>query len=138
MRRINQYLNPRLINICEQATRLEELNSKLHLYLPLALQEHCSVGSFNGGCLVIVINDAVWASELRYHLPELRETLRKEAGVYQLTSIKISIATLPDITVAKESNPSALSSKAREAITACGEQCSYEPLKQALEKLAGK
>lgn len=135
MRRITQCLNTRLIEICKRAVQLEELNSKLYTYLPLSLQEHCHVGSFVGGCLIIVVSDAVWASELRYSLPVLRDALRKEAGIYQLSSIKITVATVETTSSAKSSEKPPLSSKARETIIACGEQCSYEPLKQALTKL---
>jgi hypothetical protein len=135
MRRITQYLNPRLTEICKQAVQLEELNSKLYTYLPITLQEHCQVGSFTAGCLTIVVSDAVWASELRYSLPTLRDVLRKEAGIYQLTSIKITVATLKVTSSAKNSHKLPLSSKAREVIIACGEQCSYGPLKEALDKL---
>lgn len=138
MRRITQCLNTRLIEICKRAVQLEELNSKLYAYLPLSLQEHCHVGSFTGGCLIIVVSNAVWASELRYSLPALRDTLRKEAGIYQLSSIKVTVATLEATPSAKDNLSLSLSSKAREAIIACGEQCSYEPLKRALAQLGSK
>lgn len=135
MRRITQCLNPRLIEICKRTVQIEELNAKLYAYLPLSLQKHCHVGSFIGGCLVIVVSDAVWAAELRYSLPALRDALRKEAGIYQLSSIKITVAPLESAPPAKYREKPPLSSKAREAIIACGEQCSYEPLKQALAQL---
>lgn len=135
MRRITQCLNTRLIEICKRAVQLEELNSKLYAYLSPSLQEHCHVGSFVGGCLIIVVSDVVWASELRYSLPALRDALRKEAGIYQLSSIKITVATLETTSSVQNSNALSLSPKAREAIIACGELCSYEPLKQALAQL---
>jgi len=139
VRRINQYLNPRLVDICQRAVKIEELNSKLYSYLPSSLKEHCQVGSFNGGCLVIVTKDVVWAAELRYCLPELRDTLRKEAGIYQLTSIKIAVA-IPETSYSSKTRnrTSSLSAKARETIISCGDQCRYEPLKLALQKLGGK
>jgi hypothetical protein len=115
--------------------QLEELNSKLYGYLPQALQEHCQVGSFNRGCLVIVVTDSVWASQLRYSIPELRDKLRSEAGIYQLSSIKVTIASIEEIHSTKRPPAALLSPKAREAIIAGGEQCEYLPLKKALQKL---
>lgn len=135
MRRINQCLNPHLIEICKRAVQLEEINSKLYPLLPPTLQAHCQVGSFTNGCLVIVVSDAVWASELRYSLPALRDALRKEAGIYQLSSIKIAIATLEMTSAVKIPPSNSLSFQARETIIACGEECSYEPLKKALVQL---
>ena len=84
MRRINRCLNPRLVEICQRTRQLEALNSAIKQCLPYALKEHCQVGSFNKGCLIIVVSDPAWASELRYSIPELRDTLRSEAGLYQL------------------------------------------------------
>ena len=136
MRRINRCLNTRLIQICQRTVQLEELTSKLYNYLPASLQAHCHVGSFNGGCLVIVVSDPVWASQLRYSLPDLRDKLRGEAGVYQLSSIKVTIAAVETIHSIKRQITPPLSSKAREAISSGGDQCSYPPLKQALHQLA--
>ena len=136
MRRINRCLNTQLLDICQRTVQLEELNSKLLGYLPQVLQEHCHVGSFNRGCLVIVVSDSVWASQLRYSIPELRDKLRGEAGIYQLSSIKVAIASTEKIHSTKRPPSALLSSKAREVIIASGEQCNYLPLKKALQKLA--
>ena len=136
MRRINRCLNTRLIEICKRTVQLEELNSKLYGFLPNTLQKYCHVGSFNRGCLVIVVNDPVWASELRYSIPELRDKLRKEAGIYQLTSIKLMVATIESSNATKHLNTPSLSTKARDVILSSKEQCSYQPLKDALAQLA--
>ena len=136
MRRINRCLNTRLIEICKRTVQLEELNSKVFSYLPITLQEHCHVGSFNGGCLVIVANNPVWASQLRYSIPELRDILRIEAGIYQLTSIKITVAVIEATPIAKKNTAPILSTHAREAIIEGGDQCSYRPLRDALHNLA--
>ena len=136
MRRINRYLNTQLIDICQRTMLLEELNSKLSHYLPATLQPQCHVGSFIRGCLVIVVTDPVWASQLRYSLPDLRDKLRAEAGIYQLTSIKISITSLDAIPTKKTSTRLPLSKKSRELINIGGDQCSYPPLKKALYQLA--
>ena len=137
MRRISRCLNTRLIDICQRTLQLEELNLKLNLYLDDTLKPHCHAGSFTKGCLIMVADDAVWAAQLRYSLPDLRDKLRLEAGIYQLTSIKVTIASnnTPKEKI-KAKNPG-LSDKAKESIISSSEQCSYEPLKQALERLAG-
>ena len=136
MRRINRFMNNQLIDICQRTVLLEELNSKLRGYLPTTLQEHCHVGSFNKGCLVIIASDPVWASQLRYSLPELRDKLRSEAGIYQLSSIKVTIAITEATHSTQRLTTPPLSTKACEAINAGGDQCNYPPLKQALHQLA--
>lgn len=136
MRRINRCLNNQLLEICQRTIQLEELNLKLHHFLPEALREHCHVGSFTKGCLLLSISDAAWASQLRYSLPELRDKLRSEAGLYQLTSIKVSVANKETHKVSKPLAKANISTKARETILMSSEQCDYLPLKEALQRLA--
>ena len=93
MRHITRCLNTQLAEICQRAIKLEELNAKIYNYLPEAVREHCHVGSFNNSCLILVTRDPVWASQLRYALPELRDKLRSEAGIHQLACIKVSVDT---------------------------------------------
>ena len=135
MRRINRCLNTRLLDICQRTVQLEGLHATLLQYLPDTLKEHCRVGSFNNGCLVLSIEDAARATELRYHLPELRDKLRQQAGIYQLTSIKIAIITAERETTHLTKKTKPLSSAARETITQGGDRCHYLPLKEALHRL---
>lgn len=95
MRRINRCLNKQLIDLCQRSLVIDNLNNQLKDYLPKTLINHCTIASFNRGCLLIVTNN-IWATELRYCLPQLRDNLRSKAGLYQLSSIKIQI--VPDIT----------------------------------------
>ncbi len=95
MRHITRCLNPKLTEICLHAIKLEEVSAILLRYLPDNLSDHCRVGSFRNGCLILVTHDPVWASQIRYSLPELRDTLRSEAKLYQLASIKITIDAAP-------------------------------------------
>lgn len=132
MRRIGQCLNTKLTEIYQQAVKLDEFNAKLSDYLPATFHDHCHVGSFSKGCLIIVADNAAWASQLRYCVPELRDRLRSDAGIYKLTSIKVTVAATEQIKVLEQKSKLKLSKKARDAIIASGDQCSYEPLKQAL------
>lgn len=135
MRHVSRCLNTQLIDICERAIKLEELDEKIHNYLPEELREQCHVGSFKNSCLVLVTSNPVWASQLRYALPELRDKLRIEAGIYQLASIKISVV-MDNTTPQKKSTAAPiLSNSARETILSGSELCEYLPLKQALQRL---
>lgn len=135
MRRISRCLNAKLTDICQQSIKLEELSLKVNQHLPISLQKQCHVGSFNKGCLVLITNNSGWASQLRYALPELRDSLRA-AGIYQLVSIKITVATENRSPIQKKTIGQAISSKARESIATHAEQCLYPPLRQALYRLA--
>lgn len=136
MKSIRYCLNKQLAEICQQSMQLEELSEKVLKLLPQELAPYCQVASFNKGCLHLTTSDANWASQLRYALPELRDRLRTEAQMYQLTSIKIIIAT-PNITPEKDNKKTlALSNAAKATIISESQNCSYQPLRTALLHLA--
>ena len=137
MRQISLYLNPQLIEIYQRTQKIKALNDILSNYLPAHLQAHFSVGNFNNGYLTLTTSDPVWASQLRYLLPELRDNLRNKAGIYQLTSIQIHISASDDRLPPKPRRKiPPISTDARDMILAGSQLCNYAPLKDALEQLA--
>jgi len=135
MRRINRCLNVKLLEICQHTVQIEELNAKLREYLPESMREQCHVGSFNKGSLVLIASDAGWASQLRYCLPELRDRLRSEAGIYNLISIKVTIKIEEPVKAIPRKTTHTISAKTCTSILANADECSYSPLKQALQDL---
>ncbi|WP_133128362.1 DUF721 domain-containing protein [Legionella nagasakiensis] len=135
MRRINRCLNAQLETICQRVIQLDEMNKIVSKYLPEPLHEYCQVGSFNKGCLILLVKNSAWASQLRYSLPELRNRLRTEASLYQLISIKITIEAEKLEPSLKKTNP-LLSDVACHSIITTANQCRYIPLKKALYHLA--
>lgn len=137
MRVIRKCLNKQLADICQRSVQLEELANKIKHLLPEILAKECHVGSFSKGCLVLTTNNAAWASQLRYAVPELRDQLRKEAGMYQLSSIKVTVIE-PVIhhEKATQAKKHILSEKAKATIISESQHCSYEPLQKALLHLA--
>lgn len=137
MRSISRCLNKQLVDLCKRSVQLEELTNKIKLLLPEVLANECHVGSFNKGCLLLTTTNAAWASQLRYAIPELRDKLRKEAGMYQLSSIKIAVIE-PTVQYEKSALPQKheLSEKAKAIIISESQHCTYEPLQKALLHLA--
>ena len=138
IRSISRCLNKQLAEICQHSMQLEELSNKITQLLPPNLASECQVGSFNKGCLVLTTNNASWASQLRYAIPELRDRLRKEAGMYQLTSIKINVVEPVEHKEkpAQQPKPHELSEKAKATIISESQHCTYQPLQKALLDLA--
>ena len=86
---------------------------------------------------MLIVTDSAWASQLRYSLPELRDRLRREGQLYQLTSIKMLIDDA--ISTAVPTKPRTLrpiSMKSRKIIADLAQECSYSPLKQVLLRLS--
>lgn len=137
MRFINRCFNKQLEELCQRSMQLEELSKKVTQLLPPNLADQCQVGSFNKGCLVLTTTNAAWASQLRYMVPELRDRLRKEAGMYQLLSIKINVIEPPAPTkIQKPKQHNELSDEAKATIISESQQCTYQPLQKALLNLA--
>ncbi|HRD68834.1 MAG TPA: DUF721 domain-containing protein [Legionella sp.] len=138
MRSIKHCLNKQLADICQRSMKIEELSDKINHLLPSSLAPWCKVGSFNKGCLVLTTINASWASQIRYAIPELRDKLRKEAGMYQLTSIKVVI-TEPSIDYEKVkcAVTNKLSATAKATIISESQNCTYQPLQKALLHLGG-
>ncbi len=134
MRRINSCTNNQLKTLCQQSIELEELSLKLQNYLPEAFKTHCQIGSFMQGCLFIITKDPIWASQLRYQLPELRDRLRKEGGLYKLSSIKIAIKSEHTSIKPKKIKTRAFSPSTHKIILETAAQISYQPLKDAFKK----
>jgi hypothetical protein len=136
MRSISRCLNKQLLDLCQRSMQLEELSNKVRQLLPENLASVCQVGSFSKGCLTLSTSNAAWASQLRYAIPELRDKLRKEAGMYQLSSIKIQIIEATVHYEKPNNAPHELTEKAKATIISESEQCTYQPLKKALFHLA--
>ncbi|MFA5960228.1 MAG: DUF721 domain-containing protein [Tatlockia sp.] len=136
IRPVSRCLNAQLQSLCQNAIKLDELNDKIKANLPSPLKDHCAAGSFKGGCLLITTENSAWSTELRYRLPELRDSLRK-AGFYQLTSIKIAIANTP-LKKEKPKKGLVLSKTAKDNLRNASEGCDYLPLKEMLLRLANR
>lgn len=133
MRKITQCLNKQLLTLCERSVQLEELSNKIMRFLPADLAKECLVGSFSKGCLVLTTTDAAWASQLRYAIPELRDKLRKEAGMYQLSSVTVMVIdSVISYKETRKETKSVLSDKAKATIIKESARCTYQPLQNAL------
>lgn len=91
MLHISKCFDKNISNIQIQGEKNRELEKIIAAYLPIEMQSAVTIANFNNGCLILNVKDSVWASQLRFMLPELRDSLRKKNNLYQLSSIKIAI-----------------------------------------------
>ncbi|MCC5792444.1 MAG: DUF721 domain-containing protein [Legionellaceae bacterium] len=137
LRRVNQCLNSNLVKICLRSYQLEKLQDMVRQVLPDSLREHCQVGSFQQGQLIILVNDACWATELKFLLPQLRDRLRSEYQLYQLSGIQLKVGLPPAVPESGRKKKSGLTRQARQLIDKEAEGLPPGPLQTALKKLAG-
>lgn len=138
MRPINECFNQKLAKIYQQSLQTANLTKKIQQFLPEFLHIHCKVGSFYEGTLIILTTNSGYASQLRFLLPELRDNLRTNAGLYQLSNIKIKIEVPQKTLIKKKAVKRKLSEKTKAIIYDLAMQCEHTPLKEALIKLSTK
>jgi hypothetical protein len=135
MRQITQCFTHALSSIYKEAAQLKALTALVQEQLGQSQPVPCQVSRFSEGCLVLTVEDAVFAAQLRYELPTLRDQLRK-AGLHHLTSIRIYLS--PGTTqkaFKKHKKAPILSNQAKKTIRESAKHCSYRPLQDALERL---
>lgn len=136
MRPIGECVTDELQAIFAHAKKIISLNEEVKKNLPENLAKNCKVGDFRQGSLVLNTSNAIWATELRFYLPTLRDKLRKSSNFYNLANIKIIVLNDGDAIKVKNKVKRELSPKARELLKNAGDECNYPPLKKALYKLA--
>lgn len=138
MYRINQCLNKQLETIYHQSIQLDSFNELLRPFLPVELQDTCTVTSFVKGRLVLSVDNASKATLLRFCLPNLRDKLRTEAHLYQLGSITIDIKQPIHLAplLKQKKKKKGLSKTAQSAVLSAADASAYLPLKEALLRLA--
>lgn len=124
-----------MAKICQQAISIERLNDLVVQYLPEECKAYCKVSSLNKGHLILVTTDSAWATQLRFYIPTLRDTLRREAKIHQLVTITIQVKC-PDVLLKNNKPTLYLSTSAKESIAGASDKCDYLPLKNALKQLA--
>ena len=138
MRHISSCLTKELQTIYQRTLQLTEFQQKINSYLPEILPEQYSVSSFVRGCLIITTNTPTVEAQFRYIIPWLRNKLRNEAGMYQLVSIKLTVINPKSNAKLTVQQTTRLSKTTQAIIITASETCQYEPLKAALQKLAGR
>ena len=134
MRQITQCFNTSLTSIYKEVSQLKTLTDLVQQHLGQNEPVPCQVSRFSEGCLVLTVEDAVWAARLRYELPTLRDQLRK-AGLHHLTSIRIHLSPASTPLKQKKKRTPLLSNQAKQAICDSSKHCSYPPLREALKRL---
>lgn len=106
-------------------------------HLPERIAQHCSITDTRNGSIIITANNSSILSLLRYEKSELLQKLRTKEKMYALRSIDIKLAISEQLPPQRKlsNKTTSLSSKSYESIHATATQCTYSPLKRALEKL---
>jgi hypothetical protein len=132
---MKQLLNqPSLQRLLNKTCELDSLNNTLRTYLPSELVDQVWVANFRQGCLILATQSAAWGTHLRYLLPQLRDALRQDGVLPNLTEIKYIVSPPTASIDQRASRTPTLSLASREQIASAAQSLPTE-LRQALLRL---
>lgn len=77
--------------VLAKVEQLRTLNQQIQTLLRPELAQHCQVANLRDGCLILQVDNAAWATQLRFEQTELLSKLRKQPALAGLASIKIQV-----------------------------------------------
>lgn len=136
---IQQFLRKgELSQLTQQALRLQKIQKILQEILPPELIVDCRAVSLTNSCLLLEVSNSSMATVLRYYTPTLLGQLRGQQEFASIASIKQQVK--PKIAVpstkAAPCPHHGYSAKTSNLLAQMADKIEYDPLKQALLKLA--
>jgi hypothetical protein len=104
----------RLSRLLEQSALRDAWSAQLRALLPADTREHCEVATVQGPVLTILVQNAAWATRLRFMLPELLRELNRLSDFGGVRDIQIRIARHP--TAVGQSMESQLTARPPDAV----------------------
>jgi hypothetical protein len=129
--------NSVLRKLLVHAKQLEALDHALRGCLEPPLNGHCQVANLTTRCLVLHVRSPIWATKLRYVVPELLECLRKSCGLVLRCQVQVRVR-YPEVGVAVPpvSRPLHLSAKSAAVIRNAALSIDNPELKRALLRVS--
>jgi len=124
-----------LQRITQRCQVLKQIDTILHQTIPHPLSEHCHIANLRHTTLIMHADSALWASQLRYLLPNLMEQWRNERHLPEIQKVDIKVRFTHQPARHYTHHPS-LSEKSESLLRDTAEQVTHPELKSALLKLA--
>lgn len=132
--------NKTLQNLIYHLDELKEFNSLLarHIAEP-EIAKHCHIVKFDRNCLIVVVDNGNWATQLRFHIPELMVKLRQYPRLENLSGIVCKTrpnTSLPKSSKAKKRVIPQISSQTVDTLLATVQTIQDAKLRGIMEKIA--
>ncbi len=73
--------------ILARVAELKQLNTLFAEHLEPVLAKHCQVVNIDQGCLIVIVDNGSWATQLRFQIPNVLSKLRNHAHLQNLKGI---------------------------------------------------
>jgi hypothetical protein len=90
----NQHPASALARLLGHAARQDAWTAQLRALLPQELASECRIGNVRDHVLTVHINNAAWATRLRFLVPELLQSLNRLADFTTITEIRLKVVPL--------------------------------------------
>lgn len=124
-----------LQRITQRCHVLKQIDKILQQTIPSPLNEHCHIANLRHTTLVMHVDSSLWASQLRYLLPNLMEQWQQETNLPEIEKVEIKVRFIHQPTRRYTHHP-ILSEQSESLLRDTAEQVSHPKLKSALLKLA--
>jgi hypothetical protein len=130
--------SPVLTSLLGRLKFLNDLQVVLNQHLDTKLANRCLVANFENGCLTVITNSALWATQFRFQKPTLIQKLSAHPEFSQIRDIVCKIRPAPnkrEVTVpTNQMQP--LSQRSAQLILLAAKTIKHEKLQAIMEKIA--
>ena len=122
-----------------QLKELQQLSGLFSQNLEPSLAQHCQVSRIDKGCLIVMVDNGHWATQLRFQIPQLLAKLRASPSLQDLKGIicKVRPEYAPHPQNRKKPRKTAsISEKTAENILTTAQSIQDHTLREILEKIA--
>jgi len=85
--------NGQLKKLLNKTKQLRKLDQDFQTILDPQLTKHCKIANLRNDCLIIIADNATWATRIRYMAPDLLEKLKNKPNFQQVKTIRCIIRT---------------------------------------------
>ncbi len=124
-----------LYALLQHQAKLQNITHQFKHCLPDTLAEHVYIANLRQRVLYLHVDSSAWASRARFFIPQLLSCCQQQQGLNEIRSIQLKVRVPEHSTVTRTHKP-VLSSDSAELLTHQADLTQYEPLRQALLKLA--
>jgi hypothetical protein len=129
-----------LLHLFKKLDQLNELNQIFAQYVEPGIVTHCRVANLQNNCLIVIVDNGNWATQLRFQIPTLIANMRQHAVLANLKAIccKTRPATHPQNTRKKRKTipMKAISEETAKEMLQIAKNVADDKLRKILEKIA--
>lgn len=142
MHQLNELLdsNAQLKTLYMHIKKISILNKHLSQYLVMPLKNHCTVAHYNNDILLINTDSSVWATKLRYCVPDILHIAKLKWGLSNLKTVRVNISPISNhhstFTETVYNKKLALSKRSADFIESIAESIEDVSIKNALLRIS--